>query len=68
MKSTGYLFSIGFLLVFINIYGQSKKPMSIIDFLNISSLSDPQLSPDRNQLLYVLHESNWKENRQIGHI
>lgn len=68
MKSTGYLFSIGFLLVFINIYGQSKKPMSIIDFLNIPSLSDPQLSPDGNQLLYVLHESNWKENHQVGHI
>lgn len=68
MKSTGYLFSIGFLLVFINIYGQSKKPMSIIDFLNIPSLSDPQLSPDGNQLLYVLHKSNWKENSQIGHI
>lgn len=48
--------------------GQSQKPMSLIDFLNIPSLGNPALSPDGTQLVYVLSESNWEKNRQLGHI
>lgn len=45
-----------------------KKAMSVIEFLNIPGVSNPALSPDGRQFLFVKAESNWKENRQIGHI
>lgn len=48
-------------------YGQ-KKVMSIIDFLNIPGVANPQLSPNGNQFTYEVFESNWKENKQIRHI
>ena len=45
-----------------------KRAMSIVDFLNIPGVSDPQLSPDGIKMIYILSESNWKSNRQISHI
>lgn len=42
--------------------------MSVIDFLNIPGVANPQLSPNGNQFTYEVFESNWKENRQIRHI
>ena len=47
---------------------QEKRAMTPIDILDVPLLSDPQLSPDGNQLLYVLAESDWKANKQISHI
>jgi len=37
---------------------QAKRPMTIIDLLNVPSLRDPRLSPDGKQLLYVLAEAD----------
>ncbi|MDH4057154.1 MAG: hypothetical protein OEU76_00250, partial [Cyclobacteriaceae bacterium] len=45
-----------------------KKPMSVIDFLNIPGVSNPQLSPGGKQFTYELSESDWKKNKQIKHI
>ena len=45
-----------------------KKDMSIIDYLNIPSVQSPAVSPKGDQYLFVLAESNWKENKQVGHI
>lgn len=42
--------------------------MSIIDFLNIPGVANPQLSPKGNQFTYEVFESDWKENKQIRHI
>ena len=47
---------------------QSPRPMTLIDVLNVPQLSDPQLSPDGRQILYVLAESNWKANKRVSHI
>ena len=49
-------------------YGQAQKPMSVIDFLNIPSISSPKLSPDGKMFVYVKSESNWKKNKRVGHI
>ena len=48
--------------------GQSKQAMTMIDLLNVPSLSDPQMAPDGSQLLYVLGESDWEKSKQIRHI
>ena len=42
--------------------------MSIIDFLNIPGISNVSLSPNSNKLIYILSESNWKENKQIPNL
>ncbi len=47
---------------------QAKRPMTIIDLLNVPSLRDPRLSPDGKQLLYVLAEADWDANKRISHI
>ena len=47
---------------------QTKRPMTIVDLINVPSLSDPQLSRDGKQILYVLSEADWKEDKRIGHI
>ena len=45
-----------------------KKTMSVIDFLNIPVVGSPALSPRGNQFVYVLSESDWKKNKQVGHL
>lgn len=55
-------------LVIMPAYAQSQKAMSVIDFLNIPAVASPRLSPDGKMFVYVKYESNWKENKQIGHI
>jgi dipeptidyl aminopeptidase/acylaminoacyl peptidase len=47
---------------------QEKRPMTLIDLLEVPNLSDPQLSPDGRQLLYVLGKADWKANKRIEHI
>lgn len=46
----------------------AKKEMSIVDFLNISGISNPQLSPNGEELIYLLYESDWQANKQVGHL
>ena len=47
---------------------RSQRPMTLVDLLNVPSLSDPQLSPDGRQILYVVARADWKANRRIGQI
>ena len=49
-------------------WGQSKPSMTIVDLIDVPRLRDPQLSPDGHQLLYLLAEANWKENKRISHL
>jgi dipeptidyl aminopeptidase/acylaminoacyl peptidase len=42
--------------------------MTLVDLLNVPALSDPQLSPNGQQLLYVVARADWKANRRIGQI
>lgn len=42
--------------------------MTLIDILDLPLLSDPHISPDGKQVLFVRSEANWKANRRIGHI
>jgi dipeptidyl aminopeptidase/acylaminoacyl peptidase len=47
---------------------QAKRPMTIVDLINVPSVSDPQLSPDGTQVLYVLAEADWKKNKSVSHV
>ncbi len=47
---------------------QDRRPMTLVDLLDVPSLTDPELSPDGTQLLYVLSTADWEANRRITHI
>jgi dipeptidyl aminopeptidase/acylaminoacyl peptidase len=58
-----------FLALSFTVQSQSeKRVMSAIDFLNVPGVSNPRLSPDGTEVIYVLSESNWEANKQVGHI
>jgi dipeptidyl aminopeptidase/acylaminoacyl peptidase len=47
---------------------QGPKPMTLVDVLNVPQTSDPQLSPDGRQVLFVIARADWKANKRISHI
>jgi dipeptidyl aminopeptidase/acylaminoacyl peptidase len=47
---------------------QTPRPMTATDLLEVPRVSDPQLSPDGRQVLYVVDRPDWKANRRTGHI
>jgi len=62
------LFSALVLVLLVSPLGAQKRPMTILDLIDIPSIGDPRLSPDGDQLLYVESRSDWEENRTISHI
>ena len=47
---------------------QAPRPMTLVDIINLPQVSDPQLSPDKRQVLFVQSEANWKADKRISHI
>jgi dipeptidyl aminopeptidase/acylaminoacyl peptidase len=47
---------------------QQKRPMTIVDLINVPSLGDPQISPDGSLILYTRTDPHWDKNRTISHI
>jgi dipeptidyl aminopeptidase/acylaminoacyl peptidase len=47
---------------------QGPRPMTLVDVMNVPQISDPQVSANGREVLYVQTEPNWKANRRIGHI
>src|SRR3977135_927952 len=47
---------------------QGQRPMTLVDLLNVPSLTDPQLSPDGRQILYVFARAHWTAKRRIGQV
>src|SRR5712692_9993831 len=46
----------------------AQRAMTLVDVLNVPRITDPQLSPDGRQILYVLSSADWKTNKRISHI
>jgi dipeptidyl aminopeptidase/acylaminoacyl peptidase len=47
---------------------QSKRPMLLVDLLNIPRVADPQLSPDGRNVTFTLLTTDWRANRRIPQI
>ena len=63
------LLLIGILIVPSSItLGAQKRPMKIVDLINLPSLGDPQLSPDGELLLYTRTDADWELNDTVTHI
>ncbi len=45
-----------------------RRAMTLVDVINVPRLSDPQLSPDGRQVLYVRSDADWKGDRRVTHI
>ena len=63
---------IGFLLISVVLatpaLAQNKKTMSVIDLLNVPNLTAAQLSPDGNQIVFVLAKPDWKLGKRVSHV
>ncbi|MBO8152072.1 MAG: S9 family peptidase [Candidatus Marinimicrobia bacterium] len=59
----------GFVVLICNItIADEKRPMNLIDFLNVPSVSSPQISPDGKYAAFIKEVSDWGENKRVGHI
>lgn len=50
------------------VFAQQKRPMTIVDLIEVPSVRDAQLSPDGRQVLYVRSDADWEKNRTVSHI
>jgi len=47
---------------------QSARPMGIVDLLSVPRLSEPELSPDGREAVFVRSDADWKSGKRISHI
>jgi dipeptidyl aminopeptidase/acylaminoacyl peptidase len=45
-----------------------KRPMSLVDLLNIPRVGDPQISRDGKRITFVLATTDWTSNRRVPQI
>ncbi len=57
-----------FLVITTSLSAGEKRAMTMVDMLEIPTLSSPRLSPDGSRLLYRLSGADWKANKRIGHL
>ncbi len=48
--------------------GQAPRAMTLIDFMNIPTVSDPRLSPNGQEIAFIKSEPHWKVDKRVGHI
>jgi dipeptidyl aminopeptidase/acylaminoacyl peptidase len=47
---------------------EHKRAMTLVDLLEVPYLSDPQLSPDGRQIVYVRADADWGANRRVSRL
>src|ERR1700735_2512181 len=47
---------------------QTSRPMTLVDMINLPQVGDPQLSPNKGQIVFVKSEADWKADRRISHL
>jgi len=45
-----------------------KRPMTVIEWMNVKRVGNARVSPDGKYLLFTFSENNWKENKSVSHI
>jgi dipeptidyl aminopeptidase/acylaminoacyl peptidase len=46
----------------------SPRPMTAVDLIDVPRLSDPQLSPDGSQIVFLRSDADWRANKRITHV
>ncbi len=49
-------------------WAQDKRPMTLVDLLEVPSLQGGQLSPDGSLVVFELEVADWKKNKNIRHL
>ena len=47
---------------------QTRRPMTLLDIVDLQRLQAPRLSPDGRTLAYMLYKIDWKLGRPIFHL
>src|SRR5438552_10542082 len=47
---------------------QTPRPMTLVDVLNVPRITNPQLSPDGRDIVYVQSQADWKANKRVTHL
>ena len=64
-----FLFALSLaLLVASVVTAQDKRPMTIVELIDVPSVGSPRLSPDGTQILYTRTDTDWKKNGRTTHI
>jgi len=51
-----------------SVLAEAPRTMTLVDLLDVPRVSEPQLSPDGAQVLYVRSDADWNANRGVSHI
>ena len=52
----------------VSVHTQAKRPMTLVDLLNIPRVGDPQISPDGRAITFMLSTADWPANRRVAHL
>ena len=58
----------GFAIVAVAAPAQEKRPMTIVELIDVPSVGSPRLSPDGSELLYTRSDTDWEKNGRTTHI
>ena len=47
---------------------KSRRPMTLVDLLNIPRVLDPQMSSDGTRIAFTLRTADWPNNRRVDQI
>ena len=48
--------------------GGAARAMTVVDLIEVPSLSDPRLSPDGRQVVFTRSDADWEANETVSHI
>jgi len=52
----------------VSVSSQAKRPMTLVDLLNIPRIGDPQIAPDGRAITFMLSTADWPANRRVSHL
>ncbi len=47
---------------------QARRPMTLVDLLEVPGVGDPQLSPDGRQVVFIISKADWEANSRVTHL
>ena len=64
-----FLFALSLALLVASVAtAQDKRPMTIVELIDVPSVGSPRLAPDGSQILYTRTGTDWKKNGRTTHI
>ncbi|MCY3746844.1 MAG: S9 family peptidase [Acidobacteria bacterium] len=69
MLRSRFFFALSFVLLGAALASaQAKRPMTIVELIDVPSLGSPRLSPDGTQILFTRTDTDWKKNGRTTHV